>query len=111
MRWPPAARLLGALDREALDHVGRRAALVVAAARIAFRIFVGEDRALRFEHRAADDILRRDQLDLVLLAAKLGLDRAGYGRIGVEKTLSEEAQRLYVSQVGRSGHQSLSCKS
>ena len=46
-----AEQLLGALDRQRLDRVGRRAALIVAAARIAFGIFVGEHRALRFEHR------------------------------------------------------------
>ena len=47
-----AEQLLRPLDRERLDGVRRRAALVVAAARITFRIFVGEDRALRLEHRA-----------------------------------------------------------
>ena len=75
VREGAAEQLLGPLDRERLDRVGRRAALIVAAARIAFRIFVGEHRALRLEHRAADDILRRDQLDLGLLADELGLDR------------------------------------
>ena len=59
------------------------AALVVAAAGIAFGIFVGEHRALRLEHRAADDILRRDQLDLGLLAVELGADRVGDRGIGL----------------------------
>ena len=77
-----AEQLLRALDRERLDGVRRRAALIVAAARIAFRIFVGEDRALRLEHRLADDILRRDQLDLGLLAvaARRGLRPRPRGR-------------------------------
>ena len=65
-----AEQLLGPLDRQRLDRVRRRAALIVAPARIAFGIFVGEHRALRLEHRAADDILRRDQLDLVLLRGR-----------------------------------------
>ena len=37
-----AEQLLGALDRQRLDLVRRRAALIVALARIAFGIFVGE---------------------------------------------------------------------
>ena len=78
-----AEQLLGALDRQRLDRVRRPAALVVAAARIAFGIFVGQHRALRLEHRAADDILRRDQLDLGLLALQLGADRVGHRRVGV----------------------------
>ena len=45
-----AEQFLGALDRQRLDRVRRRAALVVAAAGIALGIFVGEDRALRLEH-------------------------------------------------------------
>ena len=40
-------QLLGALDRECLYGVRGGAALVIAAAGIAFRIFVGQDRALR----------------------------------------------------------------
>ena len=48
-----AEQLLGALDRQRLDRVRRRAALIVAAARIALGIFVGEHRALRLEHRPA----------------------------------------------------------
>jgi hypothetical protein len=35
-----------------------------SAARIALGVFVGQHRALRLEHGAADDVLRRDQLDL-----------------------------------------------
>src|SRR3546814_15007051 len=43
--------LLGAFDGERFDRIRRRAALIVAAAGIAFGIFVGEDRALRLQHR------------------------------------------------------------
>ena len=52
-----AEQLLGALDRQRLDHVDIFAAAVIAPARIAFGIFVGEDRALRLEHGAGDDVL------------------------------------------------------
>ena len=75
----------GALDRELLGDIDELAAAVIAPARIAFGIFVGQHRALRLEHGARDDVLRGDQLDLVALAAELELDRAGDLRIGVGK--------------------------
>ena len=95
-----AEQLLGALDRQRLDRIRRRAALIVAAARIAFGIFVGEHRALRLEHRARDDILRGDQLDLVLLAVELGGDRVGDGAVGLAQRLGEEAVGLDVAGSG-----------
>ena len=88
-----AEQLLGALDRQGLDRVRRRAALVVAAAGIAFGIFVGEDRALRLEHRLADDILRRDQLDLGLLALQFVVDRVLDRGIVFAEAAGEEAVR------------------
>ena len=80
------------LDREPLDNVDELAAAVIALARQAFGIFVGQHRALRLKHRAADDIFRRDQLDLVALAAEFLADRIGDLRIafaerGGEKSL------------------------
>src|SRR5437763_1256305 len=108
-----AEQLLGPLDREALYRVRRPAALVVAPARIAFRIFVGENRALRLEHRLADDILRGDQLDLGLLAPELRPNRLLDRRIGLAKAAGEEAVRDPVAgllvEFGCGGHQSLSC--
>ena len=64
-----AEQLFGAVDGQLLDHVGGRAALIITTARIALGIFVGEHRALGLQHRPGDDILRRDQFDLGLLAA------------------------------------------
>ena len=66
---------LGAVDGDLLDDVDILAAAVIALARIAFGIFVGEQRAGGIEHGLRDDILGRDQLDLVLLALGLMLDR------------------------------------
>jgi len=57
----------GPADGELLDPIDRLAAAIVAAAGIALGIFVGEDRALRGPHLRADDVLRRDQLDMILL--------------------------------------------
>ena len=91
-------QLLGALDRQRLDRVGGRAALIITPARIAFGIFVGQHRALRLEHGAADDILRRDQLDLVLLAVELGGDGVGDRRIRGAQRVGEEAVGLDVAR-------------
>ena len=71
------------LDRQPLGDVDELAAAVIAFARQAFGIFVGQHRALRFQHRARDDVLRRDQLDLVALAAELEPDRLGDLGVGL----------------------------
>ncbi len=66
-----------ALDGEPLGDIDELAAAVVALARQPFGIFVGEHRALRLQHGTRDDVLRRDEFDLVALAAELELDRLG----------------------------------
>ena len=66
-----------------LGDVDELAAAVVSLARIAFRVFVGQHRTLRLEHRARDDVLRGDQFDPIALAAEFELDRASDLRIGV----------------------------
>ena len=60
---PAVEQLASALDRQILGDVDELAAAVVAPARIAFRVFVGQHRALRLEHRARHDIFRGDELD------------------------------------------------
>ena len=78
-----AEQFLGALDRQRLGDVDPFAAAVIARARIALGVFVGHHRALRFQHRAADDVFRGDQLDLVALAAEFALDGGGDLGIGL----------------------------
>ena len=51
-----AEQLLRAFDCQGLDRIGGRAALIIAAAGITFRIFVGQHRPLCLEHRAAHDV-------------------------------------------------------
>src|SRR4051794_13444791 len=108
-------QLLGALDRQRLDLVRRPTALVIAAAGIAFRILIREHRSLRFEPRPADDIFRRDQLDLRLLAGQFGADRVFDRRVHFRKPAGEETMRhaiiLMGFKIGGSSHQSLSCNS
>jgi hypothetical protein len=51
------------VDGERLDDVDVLAAAVVALARIAFGVLVGEDRAGRLENGRADEVLGRDELE------------------------------------------------
>ena len=80
-------------DGEVLGDVDELAAAVVALPRIAFRVFVGHHRALRFEHGAGHDVLGGDQLDLVALAAEFQLHRAGDLGIRLGEAGAEEAVR------------------
>ena len=90
-----AEQLRHALDRQPLGDVDELAAAVVAPARQPFGIFVGQHRALRFEHGAADDVLRCDQLDLVALATELQPDRVGDLRVAFgERGRKEVPRRL-----------------
>src|SRR5215217_7480330 len=65
---------LGARDRQRLGLIDELTAAIIAPAGIAFGIFVGKHRTLRLEDRPGNDILRRYEFDLVLLAAELPLD-------------------------------------
>ncbi len=66
-----AEQLLGAVDGQLLGDVDVLAAAVVALARIAFGVLVGQHRALRLEHARAGVVLRGDQLDVLFLALAL----------------------------------------
>ena len=70
-------QLLRPIDRQLLGHIDIHAAAVVAPARIALGVFVGQHRALRLQHRGGDDVLAGDQLDAVLLADQFGAECGG----------------------------------
>ena len=72
-------------NRQVFRDIDVLAAAVIAPARQTLGVFVGEDRTLGFQHRLADDVLRRDQLDLVALARELGLYRFGHFGIGLRQ--------------------------
>ncbi len=76
-------QLLDAVDRKLLGDVDELAPAVVALARIALGVFVGELRALRRHHGGAGVVLRRDQLDMLFLAQVLAGDRSGKFGVGV----------------------------
>ena len=77
-------------NREVFRDIHVLAAAVVALARQALGILVGEDGALGFEHRAADDIFRRNQLDLIALATEFEADGLGDLRIGLPQRGGEQ---------------------
>ena len=77
-----AEQLLGALDREVLGDVDLLAAAVVAAARVALGVLVGQHRALRLQDGARHEVLARDHLERVALARELAVEDGG--DLGVE---------------------------
>ena len=62
-----AEKFAGALTGDILRNVHLLAAAVIALAGVSFGIFVGEHRAHGHQNRLADDILRRDELDVSAL--------------------------------------------
>src|SRR3546814_4712906 len=86
-----------ALDRQTLRLVDIVAATVIAAARIAFGVLVGQNRPLRLHDRPGNDVLAGDQLDLILLAMKLTRNRGEDIRIRLGETETEEP----IEEIGR----------
>src|SRR3546814_15891613 len=85
-------KLLGAVTGELLDFIRWSAALIIALAWIAFGIFVGEDRSLRFQHRFRNAIYGGDQFDLIFLTFQFiadGRDDGGiaFGHIARRNTV------------------------
>ena len=76
-----AEQLLGAGDREVLRDVDLLAAAVVAAARVALGVLVGQHGALRLQDRAGDEVLARDHLERALLAGELTVEDGGDLRV------------------------------
>ena len=70
------------VNSDLFDGIDMLAATVITATRIALGVFVGQDRALRQKHIAADDVFGRDQFNLVLLAVKLVADGISDGGVG-----------------------------
>ena len=69
-----AEELLGAVSREVLHHVDLLAAAVVALARQALGVLVGQRAAERLEHGGADEVLGGDELEAVVLPLDLAAD-------------------------------------
>src|SRR5262249_22761401 len=67
--------LLHAVAREVLDNVSKFAAAVVALAGISFGVLIGEDAAGGFEYGLANKVLGGDELEALVLAALLVVNR------------------------------------
>src|SRR5438552_2654750 len=70
------------IARQLLDLIDELAAAVVAPAGQPLGVLVGEHRALRLEHRLADDVLRGDELEVVPLPLRFPADGREDLRIG-----------------------------
>ncbi|MNM49766.1 hypothetical protein D3C81_607770 [compost metagenome] len=70
-----AEQLLGAVDGQLLDFIHMLATAVVALARVAFGVFVGQAAALGLHDALAGVVLRGDQLDVIFLALFFGIHR------------------------------------
>ena len=69
-----AEKLFGTINRQALHHVHTLTSAVVAFRRITFSILIRQHAAGSAEHGFADEIFRRDQLDVGLLPAEFRQD-------------------------------------
>jgi len=78
-----AKELLEAVDGQLLGHIDVLAATVIALARVAFGVFVGQLRALCRHHRWAGVVFAGDELDVLLLAQVFGLDGGPDFGVGV----------------------------
>ncbi len=94
----------GALHGQFLDHIDMFAAAIIAPSGIPLSIFVCQHGALGFQHRAGGDVLRGDQLDLLLLARFLGLDCGSHVRIGPGDRFAEKATAWACGEGSRVGH-------
>ena len=96
-----AEQLLGPLDRQLLGDVDLLAAAVVALARVALGVLVGQHRAGRVEDRLGDEVLGGDHLERALLAGELAVEHLG--DLGVDL-----AQRRGLEVLGQFGHRGCS---
>src|SRR5262249_31272146 len=101
---------LGATDGEILDDVDDLAPAVIAPARVALGVLVGEDRADRFQHRLGHEVLGGDQLEVAVLALRFGAERLGDLGIDVSELahpatpdLARDRARRSCRPAGRAG--------
>ena len=74
-------QLLGTPDCDIFNNINILAAAVIALARIALCIFVGQHAAHSGHHSGGNKVFRGDQLNVALLAAKFLLHRLANLRI------------------------------
>ncbi len=94
IRKSAAEQLCYPLYGQLLGHVDELAAAVVALAWQAFGIFVGENRPLRFQYGARNDVLRGDQFDLVALPAEFLPNNLGDLRVDLRQRRREQVVNI-----------------
>ena len=85
-----AEKRLPPFDGQGLGDIDEFTAAVIAPSGVALSVLVGHDAALGLHDGARDDVFRRDQFDLILLAPQLVVDgllqvRVDVGEGGLEK--------------------------
>jgi hypothetical protein len=88
-----AEERLGAIDRQLLGDVDELASAVVALARVALGVLVGQDASLALEDRLRHEVLGGDHLERPLLALELVLEDLGDLGIDVGEGAVEEVGR------------------
>ena len=89
---------LCAVAGNVFDYVDVLTATVVALSRVALGIFVGKHRASRFQHRARDEVLTRNHLQAVMLAASLQGNLRGDLRVcGCERRVQVDGHTAILS--------------
>ncbi len=81
--------MLRPFDRQTLGDIHPMAAAIIAQTGKAFGIFIGQHRALGLKHRARDNVLRGDELDLEILAREFTRHRGREFRIGLRQRTHE----------------------
>ena len=98
-----AEQLLHAVDRQLLGDVHVLAAAVVALVRVTLGVLVGQHAALGLQHAGAGVVLAGDQLDVILLPARLVGDGLGqFGIVGFDAGVARE-HRVSGGKSGRDG--------
>src|SRR5690606_8658396 len=96
-----AEQLPGPVDGQLFGHVDVFAAAVVALARIALGVLVGQLAALGLHDPRTGVVFRRDQFDMVFLAAVLVGDRLGeFGVVAFEAGIAREHGALRLVGAG-----------
>ena len=88
-----AEQALGPVDRQLLGDVDVLAAAVVAAPGVALGVLVGEHAADRLQDGAGNEVLGRDHLEVVALAAQLELQHLGDLRVDLGERGGERRRK------------------
>ena len=95
-----AEDLLGAIAGEILNNVGVFASAIVAAAWVAFGVFVGEDGAGGLQHRFGDEVFAGNHLQPLVLAEGFMVDGGGDLGVGLGKRERHPVSHIEILRQG-----------